>query len=133
MMPSSPRGWFCWAVHVSEQYTRPRSPKYEYEGISDHRTSDRREAALSVKMLAERASVKCSGNGEGYGLMMRFYVDEASWWDFTDREQTVLKRTIGDFSRRLVAAGFLPDLSMTEEALPAGLPGGAVEASERWK
>jgi hypothetical protein len=70
--------------------------------------NDSRETALSVKIMAERASAKCSGNGVGYALMTRFYAGDASWWTFTEPEQFILRKTIREFSKTLQAAGFLP-------------------------
>jgi len=71
--------------------------------------NDSRETALSVKIMAERASAKCSGNGGGYELLMRFYAGDASWYSFTEPEQFILRKTIRDFSRRFREAGFLPE------------------------
>jgi len=106
-MPETARGWLCWAVSVSDRYTRPHSPKYEYDGFTDRRMSDRRETAISVKMLAEKASAKCSGNGVGYELMMSYYVGEASWHSFTEPEQRIIAKTVREFSRRLREAGLI--------------------------
>lgn len=103
--PSTPRGWLCWAVSVSDRYGRPHSPRYQYEGIPDHRMNDRRETAISVKMALDRAT---DGNGAGK-LLMQFYVEEASWWSFTEPEQAILRKTIRNFSKALREAGFLPD------------------------
>ena len=71
--------------------------------------NDSRETALSVKIMAERASAKCSGNGVGYALMTRFYAGDASWWTFTEPEQFILRKTIREFSKALREAGFLLD------------------------
>ncbi len=114
-MPTSPRGWLCWAVSVSDRYGRPHSPRYEYDGYSDHRLNDRRETAISVKILAERASRECTSNGVGYALLSQFYVEEASWYSFTENERWILNRTIRRFRRELQAAGFLPDTKDEEE------------------
>lgn len=74
--------------------------------------SNRRETAISVTMLAERASRECTSNGVGYALLTRFYLGEESIWSFTEPEQAILRKTIRHFSkafrRELVAAGFLP-------------------------
>jgi len=104
MGPSSPRGWLCWAVSVSERYQSPHSPRYEYTGYGDRRVSDRRETAISVKMALDRAT---DGNGAGK-LLMQFYVEEASWYSFSESERFTLNRTIKRFRRELQAAGFLP-------------------------
>ena len=114
-MPTSPRGWLCWAVSVSDRYGRPHSPRYEYDGYSDHRLNDRRETAISVKILAERASRECTSNGVGYALLSRFYVGEASWYSFTEPEQRIIEKTARRFARALREAGFLPDPKDGEE------------------
>jgi hypothetical protein len=76
-----------------------------------------REEALSVKIIAERASKACTSNGVGYALLTRFYLGEASWWTFTETEQHHLRKTIRHFSRALREAGFLTaDLRPGEEA-----------------
>jgi hypothetical protein len=103
-MPSSPRGWLCWAVSVSDRYGRPHSSRYEYTGVHDSRMNDRRETAISVKMALDRAS---DGNGAGK-LLTDFYVNEMSWHSFTDHERWILNKTIQRFRRELVQAGFLP-------------------------
>jgi len=108
-LPSSPRGWLCWAVSVSDRYARPHSARYEYEGIPDHRLSDRRETAISVKIIAERASRECTSNGVGYALLIRFYLGEASWYSFTPPEQRIIEKTAQRFARGLREAGFLPE------------------------
>ncbi|MHB8783775.1 MAG: hypothetical protein ACYDAX_10225 [Desulfobacteria bacterium] len=58
-----------------------------------------------MKMALDRAS---DGNGAGK-LLMQFYVEEASWYSFTENERWILNRTIRRFRRELQAAGFLPD------------------------
>ncbi|MHB1025780.1 MAG: hypothetical protein ACYC24_08760 [Desulfobacteria bacterium] len=110
-MPSSPRGWLCWAVSVSDRYGRPHSPRYEYDGIPDHRMSDRRETAISVKMALDRAT---DGNGTGK-LLLDFYVREIPWFVFSEVERQTLSRIIKRFRRELQAAGFLPDREHGEE------------------
>lgn len=102
-------------MSVSERYARPHSPRYEYDGISDHRLSSRREASISVRMIAEKASHAVSGNGIGYALMMRLYVGEASWWTFSESEQALLRRVIRRYAAELRRAGFLPDPKDGEE------------------
>jgi len=103
--PSSPRGWLCWAVSISERYGRPHSPRYEYEGWTDRRVSDRRETAISVKMALDRAT---DGNGAGK-LLTDFYVNEMSWYSFTDNERWIMEKAIRRFRRELIQAGFLPE------------------------
>ncbi len=107
-MPSSPRGWLCWSLSVSDRYTRPHGVKYEYDGYTDRRLSDRRETALSVKILAEKASHKACGNGIGYKLLVDFYAGEMSWHSFSEPERRLIEKTARDFGRRLREAGFLP-------------------------
>lgn len=106
--PSTPRGWLSWAVSVSDRYGRPHSPRYEYDGIPDYRMSNRRETAISVKILAERASRECTRNGVGYELLTRFYLGDASWYSFTGPEQAILRKVSRRFARGLREAGFLP-------------------------
>jgi hypothetical protein len=60
-----------------------------------------------VKILAERASKECSGNGDGYELLMDFYVREASWWSFTDQEKYIINRTAQRFRCALCTERFL--------------------------
>jgi len=124
-MPSSARGWFCWATLALQQCAQPQRPRLEYDGIPDWWRSDRRETALSVKMAAERASVEASGDGVGYELLARYFIDEVPWCCFTERERQILEATIAAFSRRLVEAGFLPD-----PADPRGGNGGSSETVE---
>lgn len=68
-MPSSPRGWFCKASYTLDYQARPFSCKLECDGWTDRRVDDSRETALSVKIMAERASHSVSGNEIVYGLM----------------------------------------------------------------
>ncbi len=74
LMPGTPRGWLTWATYTLEAQGRPFSPRLEYTGRTDPRMRSSREEALSVKILAERASKACSGNGVGFELLMDFYV-----------------------------------------------------------
>ena len=48
------------------------------------------------------------GNGAGK-LLRQFYVEEMSWYSFTDNERWIMERAIRRFRRELQAAGFLPD------------------------
>ena len=114
-MPSSPRGWFCRSTYTLDAQGRPFSPRLEYTGWTDRRMNDSRETALSVKIMAERASAKCSGNGVGLELMRRLYAEEYSWWSFTENEQFILRKTIRHFSKALREAGFLADPKDGEE------------------
>lgn len=116
-MPSTPRGWLNWSESVLERYGRPHGARYEYDGYTDRRLSDRRETALSVRIILERASKETTRNGVGVELLRRFYIGEASWWTFTEPEQAILRKTIRHFSGALREAGFLPDRGK-------GTPGG---------
>ena len=102
--PESPRGWLNFAVSVSNRYEFPHSVKYEYTGKSDPRVDDRKETALSVKMMLERAT---HGNGAGR-LVMDFYVNDVAWGSFTPAEQWHLSRAIRRFRAELIRNGFLP-------------------------
>jgi hypothetical protein len=77
------------------------------KGRTDLRTWDFRETAISVKILAERASKKCSANGDGYALLVRYYLHEESFWSFTIRERRIFKKTNREFARRLEEVGFI--------------------------
>jgi hypothetical protein len=59
-------------------------------------------------MLAERASHAVCGNGIGYRLLLEHFAGEASWWSFTEPEQSIIRKTAKVFRRELTAAGFLP-------------------------
>lgn len=107
-MPESVRGWLSWATYTLAKQERPFSPRYEYRGRTDFRTWDLTETALSVKILAERASKECSRNGDGYELLMRYYLLEESFWSFTPRERRMFKKTNRAFARNLEEVGFLP-------------------------
>lgn len=104
-MPSCPRGWLCWAVSISNRYRRPHSPRYEYNGISDHRMNDRRESAIDITNALDRAT---DGNGAGK-LIMEFYIREMSWYSFSDSDRWRMERAIKRFRRELIASGYLPD------------------------
>ncbi|MEW6720826.1 MAG: hypothetical protein AB1346_10300 [Thermodesulfobacteriota bacterium] len=107
MRPSTPRGWLCWALYVSARYAQPHGVKYEYDGRQDWRTNDQREEAISVSLMAERASHEVCGNGIGYALLTAYYADDAPWFSFSRPEQRIIARTARDFYRRLREAGFL--------------------------
>lgn len=104
--PSSPRGWFCKAIYTLDAQARPFSMQYDRIRGTGPRYS--REEALSVKIIAERASRECTSNGVGYELMMRFYLGEASWHSFTEPEQAILRKVIRCYARKMRKAGFLP-------------------------
>jgi hypothetical protein len=69
---------------------------------------DSRESALSIKLLAERASKAVTSNGVGYELLMDFFGREASWYSFTGPEQALLRKVEREFKCRLCHADFLP-------------------------
>lgn len=103
--PSSPRGWFCKAIYTLDAQARCFSPQYDRIRGTAERYS--REEALSVKILAERASHAVCGNGVGYELLMRFYLGEASWYSFSLPEQRLIEKVSRDFARRLREAGLI--------------------------
>ena len=107
--PSSPRAWLRWAARVLEAQASPFSPRLDHVPRGDFRLRDSRETALSVKILAERASASCTKNGVGYELLMDFFVREASWNSFSAREQRLLAKTAQAFVQALREAGFLPE------------------------
>ena len=108
-MPSSPRGWLAWSAYVRESQSRPHSPNLEYGGRSDPRMrGDSKETAISVVMLAERASHSVCRNGIGLKLMVRHFVDGEPLAAFSTRQQSVLRRTIKQFRRELQDVGFVP-------------------------
>ncbi len=106
--PASVGAWLLWSSYVLESQARPFSQRYEYQGKTDPRVRESREEALSVKMLAEKASAACTSNSVGYELLMDFYVREASYWSFTDPEKSIIRKTSKDLARRLREAGFIP-------------------------
>jgi len=107
-MPSSPRGWLAWSCYVREAQGRPFSAVLEYGGRTDPRTRDSKESAISVLMLAEKASHETCGNGVGFKLLLEHYAGEVSWWSFSEPEQYLLRRTARRFAAELREAGFLP-------------------------
>lgn len=106
--PSSAKGWFLWSCYVLESQSRPFSPRYDGIRGVDFRIRDSRETALSVKILAEKASRTCTSNGVGYELLMDFYVREASWWSFSEKEQRIIEKTARAFAKALREAELLP-------------------------
>jgi len=105
-MPSSPRGWYCRSAYILDAQGRTFSP--QMDRIRGTGPIYSREEALSVKIIAERASRACTSNGVGYELLARFYLGEAPWFSFTESEQAILRKTIRHFSKALREAGFLP-------------------------
>ena len=101
--PSSPRGLLSWAASVADSYHRPHTVKYERLPRIDWRTSNRREAAISIIRLLEKSA---NGNG-GAGLVFDFYVNDCSWHSFTEPERRILAATARAFARALRAEGFL--------------------------
>jgi hypothetical protein len=61
--PSSPRGWFCKAIYTLDAQGRTFSP--QFDRIRGTGPLYSREEALSVKIIAERASRECTRNGVG--------------------------------------------------------------------
>lgn len=106
--PSSPRGWLRWTARILEAQASPFSPRFDHVPRGDFRLRDSRETALSVKILLERASAKCTSNGVGYDLLRRYYVEEAAWSCFTETEQRIIARTARAFAKALRVEGFLP-------------------------
>jgi hypothetical protein len=45
-----------------------------------------------MKIMAERTSTKCTRNGVGYMLLIRYYVGEAAWASFSPREKKAIKK-----------------------------------------
>jgi hypothetical protein len=93
-----------WAASVADCYHRPHTVKYERLPRIDWRTSNRREAAISIIRLCEQAA---NGNG-GAGLLFSHYVEDVSWHSFTAREQRIIAVTARAFAKALREAGFLP-------------------------
>ena len=83
-----------------------------------------REEALSVKILAERASRECTSNGVGYALMTAFFLEEVSWYSLIENEKWQLEKTIRRFRRELQAAGFLPAPDRDCRGTPHGIDSG---------
>lgn len=107
LMPSTPRGWLNWSAYVLDAQARPFSQRYDGMPRTDPRLRDSRETALSVKILAEQASAKCTGNGVGVALLRRYYLEGACLEDFTEAEKTAFTKTAAELSRRLIKAGFI--------------------------
>ena len=103
-MPGSPKGWLSWAASVCDSYHRPHTARYERLPRIDWRTSNRREAAISIIRLLERSA---NGNG-GASLVFDHYVQDVSWHSFTSREQRIIEKTARAFARALRDEGFLP-------------------------
>jgi len=101
--PTSPRGWLNWAVSVREWYASPRISRYEFIPYGDWRTNDMRETAISIIRLCEKSA---NGNG-GAGLLYSFYVEEASWYSYTESEQRIIEKTARCFAAALREAGFI--------------------------
>jgi hypothetical protein len=104
-MPSSAKGWFCKAIYILDAQGRPFSPQMDRIRGTGPRYS--REEALSVKIIAERASRECTSNGVGLALMTAFFLEEVSWYSLTENERWQLDKTIRRFRRGLVEAGFI--------------------------
>lgn len=105
----SPRAWLRWAARVLEAQSSPFSPRFDHVPRGDFRLRDSRETALDVKILLERASASCTRNGVGCKLLVRYYVVEAPWRSFSNREQRFIKKTARAFAEGLRREGFLPE------------------------
>ena len=105
-MAKTPRQWLVWAVEESSSRGRTHAPPLLYEGRGDRRLSSRWETAITVLLLAERASHRVCGNGFGYRMLTDFYVGGKDWLSFSPREQKIVARTAADFARRLQEVGF---------------------------
>jgi hypothetical protein len=92
-----------WAASVADSYHRPHTVKYERLPRIDWRTSNRREAAISIIRLLEKSA---NGNG-GASLVFDFYVNDCSWYSFTAREKWLIRKVEKDFRCRLCAAAFI--------------------------
>ena len=104
--PSSPRGLLSWAASVADSYHRPHTVKYERLPRIDFRTSSRREAAISIIRLLEKSA---NGN-RGASLLFDHYVEDCSWWSFTENERYIISKTARAFANALKREGFLVDL-----------------------
>ena len=59
--------------------------------------NDLRETAIFIVRLYEKSAI---GNGGG-GLLYSFYVEDASWYSFTEQEQTIIAATARAFAKAL--------------------------------
>lgn len=92
------------AAYVLEAKARPHGVRLELGPRMDFRIRDSRETALSIKRMLERVD---DGSGAA-ALLFRFYVDEASWWSFHEREQRIIAKAARAFTQELRQGGFLP-------------------------
>jgi len=102
--PTCPRGLLNWAVYVRSSQSRPRPVLFEHIR-SDPRLSDSRETAISVLTMLEKAA---NGNG-GAELLLEAYVEDFSWYSFTESEQEIIKKTTRRFVKELIRAGFMSE------------------------
>ena len=103
-MSRNARGWLCWAAYILEAQARPHCSRPDWGPRTDFRLRDSRETALSIKRVLERVD---DGAGSA-ALLFRFYVDEASWWSFHEREQRIIAKVAKAFAEELRRGGFLP-------------------------
>lgn len=103
--PSSPRGWLSWAVSVKDSYHRAHSARYDDGPRGDRRLNYGRETAISIIRMVEKSA---NGNG-GAGLLYSYFVEDVSWWAFTEPEQRIISKTARLFAKALRADGFLPE------------------------
>ena len=80
----------------------------------DHRMDDRRETALSVLRILEKAT---NGNGAGE-LLVEYYLGEMSWYSFTENERWHMERAMKKFRAELIRAGFIHDGDADREKRP---------------
>ncbi len=106
-MRSSARSWLRWAAGVLEAQASPFSPRLDHVPRGDFRLRNSRETALDVKIMLERASAKCSRNGVGYRLLVRYYVGEAAWASFSPREKKAIRKTARVFRCSLCREDFV--------------------------
>lgn len=82
---------------------------------------DSRESALSVRILFERAAT--GGNGVGK-LVADFFLNEQSWYSYSETERYHMEKLIRRFARLLRETGFLPARDAqgrpTGDDLPSG-------------
>ncbi len=102
-MPRSASGWLRWAAYILEAQASPHCSRHDWSPRSDFRMRDSRETALSIKRALERVD----DGGGAAGLLFRFYVEEASWWSFQEREQRIISKTAQAFAQELRRGGFL--------------------------
>jgi hypothetical protein len=84
--------------------------------MTDRRLNDARETAISIIRLAERSA---NGNG-GAGLLFSFYVEDASWFGFTEQERYIINQTAQRFRCLLCAEAFVAPCGRKRKNCPRG-------------